>query len=258
LHAVAHVYDMTNDTKAGLDWLSNRTAAWSHCNNFRYHVWWHMALMHLDRGEIDAVFALYDQQIRHDKTDDYRDISNAASLLSRLELEGYSVGNRWEELANLSQGRTEDGCLAFADLHYVLSLIGGERKSAVSELLVRMRKDAATEASDMDRIMKHPGLSMAEGLEWFGEGNYTKAFQHMAGARDAMQTIGGSHAQRDVFERLTIESAIRGGYFDAAERFLKARTDKRAGRQDRFASKRLAELAEYRAKGVDAHIIPAE
>jgi hypothetical protein len=258
LHAVAHVYDMTNDTKAGLDWLSNRTEAWSHCNNFRYHVWWHMALMHLDRGEIDAVFALYDQQIRLDKTDDYRDISNAASLLSRLELDGFDVGNRWEELASLSESRTEDGCLAFADLHYVLSLIGGDRKSAVSSLLARMRKDAATEASDMDRIMKHPGLSMAEGLEAFGEGNFTRAFQHMAGARDAMQTIGGSHAQRDVFERLTIEAAIRGGYFDAAERFLMARTYKRAGKMDRFASVRLDELARHSADRINAHLIPAE
>ncbi len=258
LHAVAHVYDMTNDTKAGLDWLTNRTEAWAHCNNFRYHVWWHMALMHLDRGEIDAVFSLYDQQIRKDQTDDYRDISNAASLLSRLELEGLNVGNRWEELANLSECRTQDGCLAFADLHYILSLIGGDRKPAVSNLLARMRKDAASEANEMDRIMKHPGLSMAQGLEAFGEGNFTQAFQHMAGARDAMQTIGGSHAQRDVFERLTIEAALRGGYLDAAERFLKARTDKRAGRMDRFAALRIDELARCRGDRFDAQIIPAE
>ena len=258
LHAVAHVYDMTNETRAGLDWLSNRTQAWSHCNNFRYHVWWHMALMHLDRGEVDAVFALYDSQIRHDKTDDYRDISNAASLLSRLELEGHGVGNRWEELANISEGRTGDGCLAFADLHYVLSLIGGDRKAAVSDLLSRMRKDAATEAGDMDRIMKHPGLSMAEGLEAFGEGNFIRAFQHMAGARDAMQTVGGSHAQRDVFERLTIEAALRSGYFDAAERFLMARTEKRAGRMDRFAASRFEELSRQRANRIVPQVIPAE
>ena len=258
LHAVAHVYDMTNDTTAGLQWLNKRTQAWAHCNNFRYHVWWHMALMHLDRGEIDAVFDLYDQKIRQDKTDDYRDISNAASLLSRLELDGHKVGDRWEELAQLSQSRTEDGCLAFADLHYVLSLIGGERKAAVGDLLTRMRKDAATEASDMDRIMKHPGLSAAEGLEAFGEGNYAQAFQHLAGARRAMQTIGGSHAQRDVFERLTIEAALRGGYFDTAEQFLMERTQCRAGKMDRFASSRMDELNRLRSHRGAPQVIPAE
>ncbi|MEL7272716.1 MAG: tetratricopeptide repeat protein [Pseudomonadota bacterium] len=242
LHAVAHVHDMTNDVDAGLEWLLNRDAAWAHCNNFRYHVWWHLALMHLDRREIDAVFALYDGKIRHDKTDDYRDISNAASLLSRLELEGIDVGDRWEELAALSDNRTQDGCLAFADLHYMLSLVGGGRKDAASRLIARMRKDAKAEAVEMDAIMKHPGLSAAVGLEAFGEGNFTTAFRHLAGARDVMQTIGGSHAQRDVFDRLTIEAALRGGYHDAARRFIDSRTAQRGGAVDHFAASRLAEL----------------
>ena len=258
LHAVAHVYDMTNNTDAGLDWLNNRTEAWAHCNNFRYHVWWHLALMRLDRGEIDAVFELYDNDIRQDKTDDYRDISNAASLLSRLELDGISVGNRWEELAQLSENRVDDGCVVFADLHYMMSLIGGDRSEAASSLLARMRKNAAAEKSEMDAIMNHPGLSAAEGLEAFGEGNYTAAFRHLAGARDAMQTVGGSHAQRDVFERLTIEAALRGGYHDAAERFLIQRTEKRDGNQDRFASLRMDELARQRSNYSIDQLIPAE
>ncbi len=262
LHAVAHVYDMTNDTNAGVRWLEDRTKAWEHCNNFRYHVWWHLALMYLDKGNIDAVFALYDRDIRADKTDDYRDISNAASLLSRLELDGHNVGDRWEELADISEKRVDDGCLAFADLHYMLALIGGNRQNAATSLIARMRKNAATEASDMDAIIKHPGLSAAQGLEAFGEGNFTAAFRHLAGARDSMQTIGGSHAQRDVFERLTIEAALRGGYFDAAERFLISRTDRRAGQEDRFASMRMDELARQRAFSRDSQdipqIIPAE
>ncbi|MEE9375593.1 MAG: tetratricopeptide repeat protein [Rhizobiaceae bacterium] len=242
LHAVAHVYDMTNNTKAGLDWLQNRTSAWKHCNNFSYHVWWHMALMHLDRGEIDAVFALYDDYIRKEKTDDYRDIANGTALLSRLELEGHNVGYRWEELADLSEGRTQDGCLAFADLHYMLALIGGNRKKSATRLLARMRKGAVSEANEMEMIIKHPGLSAAQGLEAFGEGNYTQAFKHLANARERMQTVGGSHAQRDVFERLTIEAALRGGYLDAAERFLNQRTKLRDGHKDQFSVLRFEEI----------------
>ena len=242
-----HVYDTTNNISAGLDWLENRKSAWAHCSNFSYHVWWHLALMKLERGEIDAVFKLYDDSIRANKTDDYRDISNGASLLSRLEVDGHDVGTRWEELATLSENRTEDGCLAFADLHYVLALIGGSKKTATSKLLSRMRKDAARETCEMDAIMKNPGLNAAEGLEAFGEGNFTMAFKHLASARNTMQSIGGSHAQRDVFERITIESAIRGGYFDAAERFLKERTASRAGKMDRFTTMRLEELAHQRS-----------
>ena len=94
LHAVAHVYDMTARPDDGIALIERNCAAWDHCNNFRYHVWWHKALLHLDRGEFDTALALYDTEIRADKTDDYRDISNATSLLMRLGLEGIDVGHR--------------------------------------------------------------------------------------------------------------------------------------------------------------------
>ena len=251
LHAVAHVYDMTARAEDGLYWLSGREAAWAHCNNFRYHVWWHIALMHLDLGQADKALALYDAEIRKDETDDYRDISNAASLLSRLEIEGVDVGKRWEELAAISENRTGDGCLVFADLHYMLSLIGGGRNDAVSTLLGRMGRDAARLDSEAAKITRHPGLSAANGLEAFGEGQYAQAYLNLSAARSDMQTIGGSHAQRDVFERLTIEAALRGGYLDAAERLLGDRTHRRGGAQDGYTDRRLSLISAARG-GSDA------
>lgn len=259
LHAVAHVHDMTCNSRLGLDWLTGRESAWAHCNNFRYHVWWHKALMHLDQGEIDSVFALYDTEIRKDKTDDYRDISNATSLLSRLELEGVNVGNRWEELADISERRTEDACLIFADLHYLLALIGGDRKKAIHAMMARMHRDAkATSDSEMNARMAVPGLSAATGLEAFGEGDYKTAFLNLGRARKSMQLAGGSHAQRDVFERLTIDAAIRGGFLDEAEGILYERTTQRAGRQDNYAAARMDLIAASRGSWDQAGRLPAE
>ncbi len=229
LHAVAHVYDMTARARDGVTWLESRTDAWAHCNNFRYHVYWHLALFYLDTGAHDEVLRLYDMEIRQDKTDDYRDISNAASLLSRLEIEGVDVGARWEELAALSEHRVDDGCAVFADLHYMLSLLGGERKAATEQLLHRMRRDANRNDGDMDRVADHPGLNAASGLVAFRDGNYTNAFANLSAARPAMQTVGGSHAQRDVFERITIEAAIRAGAFEEARTLVDERAAKRGG-----------------------------
>ncbi len=258
LHAVAHVYDMTARAEDGLFWLSGREAAWEHCNNFRYHVWWHIALMHLDLGQVDEALALYDAEIRADKTDDYRDISNAASLLSRLEIEGMNVGGRWEELADISENRTGDGCLVFADLHYMLSLMGGKRDAAIATMLRRMSHDANRRETEIDALMHHPGLSAANGLEAFGEGSYAEAFLNLTAARKDMQTIGGSHAQRDVFERLTIEAALRGGYLDAAERMLKDRTHKRGGAVDGYTHRRLDLISGARAPIDQLAGIPGE
>jgi len=249
LHAVAHVFDSTGRARAGLDWLKGRESAWAHCNNFRFHVWWHRALMHLDLGEYDTALALYDADIRAEKTDDYRDISNGASLLARLELEGVDVGNRWEELADLSENRAADGCLAFADLHYMLALCGGARDQAAAGLIARMQATRPT-AHEAQRIIAHPGLHIAQGLQAFAGGEYASAWMHLRAGRADLQQIGGSHAQRDVFDRITIEAALRSGYADPAEALLRDRMARRAGSVDGYTAARLSLIDAVRVKAV--------
>ena len=254
LHAVTHVHDMRGDAAVGLAWLEGRDAAWAHCNNFRYHVWWHKALMLLDLGRTEEALAVYDAEVRAERTDDYRDLSNAASLLMRLELEGVGVGDRWEELADLSERRSGDGCLIFADLHYMLALVGGRREEAVAALLARLARDARAEGDETAERMARPGLPAAEGLAAFGAGHHATAFDQLLQARPAMQLAGGSHAQRDVFERVTVEAGLRSGRIEGAEAVLMDRLRRRGGREDGYHATRMALIARARA---DAAALPA-
>ena len=257
LHAVAHVHDMTGQARQGIDWLAGHEGAWTHCNNFRFHVWWHKALMHLDQGEIDVVLDLYDREIRKEKTDDYRDISNGTSLLMRLELEGVDVGNRWEELAEFSANRTEDGCLIFADLHYLLALTADNRAAQTKALIARIHRDAKRAGDETDARMAKPGMDAAEGLHLFSEARYSEAFRHLVRARDTMQLAGGSHAQRDVFERMTIDAGLRAGLLDQSERILNDRQVRRGGAEDGYSAARRDLIAAGRG-APDVHSVPAE
>jgi tetratricopeptide (TPR) repeat protein len=241
LHAVAHVHDMRAESARGIRLIEENRAAWDHCNNFRYHVWWHKALLHLDRGEIDVVLDLYDREIREEKTDDYRDIANATSLLMRLTLEGVDVGDRWEELADHAENRAGDGCLVFADLHYMLALGAAGRFDAAADMTLRVTTDARR-PGEMSRRFANPGLTAIAGLHSFAEGRFDTAFLNLAAARRELQTIGGSHAQRDVFERMAIDAGLRAGYVDLAEQILAERQAHRAGREDRFAALRMAQV----------------
>lgn len=250
LHAVAHVYDMTARPELGISLIDGHSSAWDHCNNFRYHVWWHKALLHMDKGDMEVALGLYDAHIRADKTDDYRDISNATSLLMRLELEGFDVGPRWEELADIAQRRTEDGCLVFADLHYMLALAGAHRTEAKRAMTARFARDAA-QVGEMQQRYARPGCDALSGLNAFAEGRYDAAFGDLVRVRPLMQTIGGSHAQRDVFEWITIDAGLRAGRYDQTEALLHDRIARRAGNVDRFAQSRLETLA-------DARRIPAQ
>jgi tetratricopeptide (TPR) repeat protein len=243
LHAVAHVHDMTGDAQGGLAWLDGRDAAWAHCNNFRFHVWWHKALMLIELRRTDEALALYDEKVRAERTDDYRDIANATSLLQRLELEAVDVGNRWEELADLAERRTEDGCLIFADLHYLMALTRDGRATATARMLARLATDATAADTDVARCMAVPGLDAARGLEAFGTGDYDVAFAALCLARPHMPEVGGSHAQRDVFERLTIDAGLRAGQLGVVSRMLNDRTARRGGREDGYAMARRALIA---------------
>ncbi|MGJ8612311.1 MAG: tetratricopeptide repeat protein [Octadecabacter sp.] len=245
LHAVTHVYDMTHRTKSGLALIDENTGVWSHCNNFRFHVWWHKALLHLDQCDYGTALDLYDTKIRDEKTDDFRDFSNASSLLIRLELEGVDVGDRWVELADLAEKRTDDGCLVFADMHYMLALVGENRPDAAARMTARVAK-TAQESDEMAAIMTTPGLSTSRGLEAFGEADYSTAFAHLKAAQPHFKAMGGSHAQRDVFERLTIEAGLRSGRLADTETLLLDRTTLRGGHEDTFAASRMNQIVQLR------------
>ncbi|MDA0261948.1 MAG: tetratricopeptide repeat protein, partial [Proteobacteria bacterium] len=123
VHAVAHVMEMQGRTQDGIAWLTATEPAWADCNNFTYHVWWHRALFHLERGEHDAVLAHYDSKFRADvESEDYLDMSNAVAMLWRLENEGVDIGQRWLELGEKAEKRIDDHIFVFIDAHLAMAL----------------------------------------------------------------------------------------------------------------------------------------
>lgn len=244
-HAVAHVLEMTGRVDEGIAWLGDGHSV-AHANNLRFHIFWHLALFRLERGESGEVLRLYDEQIRAEPTDDYRDIANGASLLARLEYAGIDVGDRWEELAAKAEGRVHDGRLVFADLHYALSLLGAGRAHGAEAIARSLIEDAKAHPSGERRDAARNGALAAFGLIAFHEGDYEEAARLLASARRGLTAIGGSHAQRDLFEQAYAESLIRAGQHDRAADVLDERLARRGG-ANRFATRRLAQL---RSRGV--------
>lgn len=242
-HAVAHVLEMTGRAGEGIAWLGDGRGI-AHANNLRFHIFWHLALFRLERGENAEVLRLYDEEIRAEPTDDYRDIANGASLLARLDHAGVDVGDRWEELAAKAEGRVHDGRLVFADLHYVLSLLGAGHRGGAEAIAADLMHDARSHASRERAAAARSGAFAARGLIAFSEGDHPEAARLLGLARDGLLAIGGSHAQRDIFEQIHIESLIRAGSHDLAGRLLEQRLARRGG-ANRFAVRRLAQLRRH-------------
>ena len=138
------------------------------------------------------------------------------------------MGDRWEELADIAEARIGDRSLVFADLHYMLALMGAGRPDAIRAYAWSMRNSPASYA-DQNNVARSVGVSMAGGLEAFAEGKPGKAFEKFDAVRADLAMIGGSDAQRDVFEQILLESALRSGETLVAERYLEARLRARGG-----------------------------
>jgi hypothetical protein len=239
LHAVGHVYEMTGRAALGAEFLASHARSFEHCNNFGYHVFWHIALFRLELGDLAGALRLYDERIRADKTDDFRDVANAVSLLLRLEIAGANVGSRWDELGAIAERRIADHTLTFASLHYTLALVGAGRYDTARQLTAGLGEGSFD--GEQEALGREIGAPAAAALTAFGEARYAEAARGLLAVRPKLRWIGGSNAQRDIFEQALIEACVRAGMGQQACALLNERLAAR--RANRFASERLERLA---------------
>ena len=239
VHAISHVYEMTGRAAPGADFLASHAASFEHCNNFGYHVFWHLALFRLELGDLAGALGLYDERIRAEKTDDFRDVANAVSLLTRLEIAGVDVCSRWDELGAIAERRIADRSLVFASLHYTLALIGAGRCDVARELTAGLSEGESL--GDQASIASEIGAPVAAALTAFGEARYGEAAKGLLAVRPKLRRIGGSNAQRDLFDQVLIEACIREGLNQQAAILLTERIVIRG--TNRFASERIARFA---------------
>jgi tetratricopeptide (TPR) repeat protein len=247
VHAVAHVMEMQGRQHEGVAWTLASEKSWETCNNFAFHVWWHRALFLLELGQYDAVLELYDRRFRAEPTDEYLDIVNAAAMLWRLEDEGVNVGDRWGELGERAATRINDHLLAFVDAHFMMALAATGRDADAQAMLGSMATaPIGTEAV----VFKEIGRPLCEAVLAYRRGDHGRVVDLLLPIRYGVRRIGGSHAQRDIFARMLIESAIRAGRLPLARALLAERTAQKPN--SRWSWARFADVAGALGDATDA------
>lgn len=223
LHAVAHAHEMRHEVAAGIDWIERNRAGWSGAGNFAFHLAWHLALFHLDRGDHARVLDLYDREIRPAgaaPSEEFRDVANAVSILWRLRQHGVQVGGRWRELADIARRRRGETALLFATLHHLLALLATGDRAAAGELRAAIARRAET-----CPVARDAALPLADALI---------AGVAFGAELRRLQLLGGSHAQRDVFVRSLALAARAAGNAGALAGILAAR--RRLKQDDAFVA----------------------
>ncbi|MGD9815559.1 MAG: tetratricopeptide repeat protein [Hyphomonadaceae bacterium] len=223
VHAVAHVNEMRGDLEAGIPWLADNAQYWAPESGFSYHNWWHLALLHLDRGDIAQVLKLYDEKVRPDpEAQIVLEWIDASALLWRLKLEGVDTGDRFAKLAACWERAKEDAFYAFNDLHAIMAFLGAGRMDDALDVVAAMR-GAVVRGGDNGYMTRKIGLPLAEALIAYEAGRYAECVDKIAATRGVAQRFGGSHAQRDILTLTALHAALRGGLAATAEAFAAER-----------------------------------
>ena len=234
VHAVAHCMEMQDRPLDGIDWLD---ACLAHNPNgtLLTHLYWHRALMQIKAGRAQQALADYDAGL-YGNSLEYLDVCNDASLLLRCELAGCEPAQRWAELAERARVRASDALLSFCDMHYALALASHEaqadapvqaarasgeivsdqrdtqhtRGNALQVLLAAMRARSTTTTTDA-AVLVAVGIALADGIVAWRRGNFAFAATRLHEIRRRVVLLGGSNAQRELFELILMDATDKAG-----------------------------------------------
>ena len=203
-HAAAHVMEMQGRFEEGIRWLGARSALWTGAGAASTHLWWHIALYHLELGRPDQALAIYGHRMQGDSLSELID---ASALLWRLRLMGVPLDGRFQVAAARWSPHAEDAHCAFNDLHAMMAFVGGERFDCADRLIAAQERRLERRSGanhDMTRLV---GLPACRALAAFGRDDFGTAARLLKGLPPVAHRIGGSRAQRDVLH-LTRAAAL--------------------------------------------------
>ena len=223
-HALAHVHLGRGTIAQGLKILSHSAPSWQNLNSFMFtHNWWHVALFDIAQGDIITALGIYDERCWGVQPEYSQDQIGAVSLLARLELAGVDVGDRWQQLRPFLETRHDDVVQPFLTLQYLYGLAKAGSPQVV-DLLALIRQQAQTPVVAQDMVLwQEVGIDLAEALVAHADGLYDRAEALIAPIRGQIIRIGGSHAQRDLFEQLLLDARLRSGQWEKARKTLEFR-----------------------------------
>jgi tetratricopeptide (TPR) repeat protein len=248
-HTMAHVFFETGDHSAGAEFLEGWLPDFPRQAQIYSHLIWHLALFQLACGHADHVLELYTQTLNPEACPGAPLIAlcDAAALLWRHDL--YSLprppGSREAVAAFAARTFPRPG-ITFGDVHCALAYAAAGDTEALTQLATQLRERLAQGKVPASEVVP----ALVEALAAFARGDYESAVQHLEPVADQVVRVGGSNAQREVFEDTLLQAYLRAGRYTQAESLLRKRLARRPSVRDTLW---LQEAQEAHPTGVGGH-----
>lgn len=212
-------YNNLNHFPKGIKFLRETENDWSVCNILSSHNYWHLALYHLERSEHNEALDIFKKNIAKNlNLDRTLDMVDAISLLFRLKLDCCEtpLESYWSEVIKSYSERKNDHGYIFNDSHIamMISACDNENEKCLFSLSLAdyLKVDSETSPNTMNylkQLNKEYAEKIFNAIFCFDKGEFSKVVEILYPIRYEIIKIGGSNAQRDLFQQVLIQSALR-------------------------------------------------
>ncbi len=230
-HSLSHVFYETNDHAGGRSFLRGWLPDYQREAPQFAHLTWHLALFELASGHYRRAMELYARDMEPTVMQARTTLVDAASLLWRLHIYGAADAPLpWEPVREYAARTVHRPGMAFADVHAALAYAATGDDAAMRQLIAGLTELDANGHPLAGSVV----LPLVRGVEAFSQGAYDETIRQIAPITGEIVRIGGSNAQRQVFEDTLLQAYLRAERFDEAEVLLRARLGRRESARDHF------------------------
>ena len=233
-HTMGHVFFEQGDHTGGTAFLDGWLPDYAREATLFSHLTWHLALFELNRGNTDRVMALYKETLAPSICPGTAliTIADASALAWRCDLYGAPrpEGSR-EELAEFSRTAFPRPGITFADMHTAMALAAAGDSETLDRLIGGLEERLAKGKLPAGSV----ALGLARGIAAFAKGEFEEAVRQLEPRTGEIVRVGGSNAQREVFEDTLLAAYLNAGRFEQAETMLRKRLQRRPNARDEAA-----------------------
>ncbi|XP_057294517.1 tetratricopeptide repeat protein 38-like [Hydractinia symbiolongicarpus] len=215
IHTNAHIYESTCQFSKGVDFLCRTAPDWSVNNTLACHNYWHLGLYYIEKAEYENALTLYDDHIApaFKKSGIAFNLNDGCQLLQRFEFEGVDVGDRWDDLYATYKPCNMQHMSCYNDSHMLLSFlkskIAKNDGKSKDDFLTSVKEYVNNSAGDNNRLTREVGLGLFDAFIAFTEERYSDAVELLFPLKHEFIRLGGSHAQRDMYDQFLLNACIR-------------------------------------------------
>jgi len=231
-HRRAHGFFESGDVSGGAGFIENWLRDYDRTGPLHCHLSWHLALFELARGDAARAQAIYLDNIRPSVAlaAPMLVLADSASFLWRWRFYDVapSLDQAWAEVAAHARRHFPHASLAFADLHAALAEAATGNLDSLQMRIAGLRSLARDGRLPPGEVAPAPCAAAAA----LGRGDNTDAAHLLEVALVDLPRIGGSHAQREIFEDSLIVAHLRSEQPAKAAALLRSRLSRRPSARD--------------------------